>query len=511
MRGFVNMRKSGFAKMLLLALGLPVVAGAQTFKYWDVKDTSKVPKTLSATGLYTDIMAAKKTMISNAYHFEVNSALWSDGSAKKRWVLKKGTTAITYDKLSDYWGYPDSSVFVKQFAVDTVPGDTNTRFLVETRFLVSRKDTAFVDSTTTPGVKKVRMEDVWYGYSYRWNKDQKDAKLVENRGYDDTTIKVYPNGKNNPGIVKKWRFPSRDQCNLCHRVSYADTIHGRSVLGFFTAQLNRPHPTVANINQLEYFFQQNVLKGTKSVWTDTSTPRWYGIEDSTASVDSRARAYIAANCSGCHGRRGMETGGAFGIDFNYDFHTMVPQMEVKHKRIGYTWGLDTVPPFFYPKVSVANPNAYDSLPIDPALVVPGYPEKSAILYRQTARNTTPGSFDTDRNQMPPAASFEVNVKATALISRWIKEMEQIRAPNWNGIRSHFIRSNLKSPAIQNRQVILPIELAGPGLVKVSMTGINGRSVELNQVSRLAYALPGNMTPGVYIIRVNKRSFTTYLY
>ncbi len=499
--------------MLLLALGLPVLTGAQadpSFRYWNVKDTASIPRTLSATGLYTDIAAAKKTLIANAFHFEVNSALWSDGSAKKRWVLKKGATSIVYNEKSDYWGYPDSSVFVKQFAVDTIPGDTNSRLLVETRFLVSRKDTAFIDSTTTPGVKKVRMEDIWYGYSYRWDKNQKDAKLVGHRGMDDT-IRVYPNGTTNPAVFKKWRFPSRNQCNLCHRVSYSDTVHGRSVLGFFTAQLNRPHATEPNINQLEYFFAKKVLSGTKSNWTATTTPRWYGIEDSTANVDTRARAYIAANCSGCHGRRGMETGGAFGVDFNYDFHTMVPQMEVRHKRIGFTWGLDTVPPFFYPKINGNNPNAYDSLPIDPALVVPGFPEKSAILYRQTARNTTPNSWDTHRSQMPPVATFEVNLKATALIAKWIKEMEPLRAPTWNGIRTHFSRSNLKSPAIQGRQVVLPMDLAGPGLVTVSMTGINGRSVVLTQVSRLAYALPGNMTPGVYIIKVNKRAFTTYLY
>ena len=56
MRGLGNMRKSGFAKKLLFLLGIPALVGAQTypnFVYWDVRDTSKAPKLLSASGMYT--------------------------------------------------------------------------------------------------------------------------------------------------------------------------------------------------------------------------------------------------------------------------------------------------------------------------------------------------------------------------------------------------------------------------------------------------------------------------
>jgi hypothetical protein len=500
------MHKSGIAKKLLLILGLPVLASAQKFNYWNVLDTATVPKTLKASGLYKDIAAAKKVMRDSTYHFEVNSALWSDGAHKMRWVMLKYGKPIQFDLKNDYWGYPDSALFIKQFAVDTVPGDTTTRLLYETRFLINRKE--IVDSAT---MKKM---DRWYGYSYKWNRDQKDAVLVPASGMDDS-VKVFTGGtKTGPFKWKKWRFPSRTQCESCHRVDYADTVHGRSVLGFFTAQLNRPHPDTAGINQLEYFFKKNVLAGTKPDWNAATTPRWYGIQDSTtpaATVDVRARSYIAANCSGCHGRRGMETGATFGVDLNYDFHTMESKMEFRHKSTSWPFGLDTLPPFYYPKNNGNNPNNYDSLEIAPALVVPGFPEKSVILFRQMSRNTKPSDYDPDRNQMPPLASFEVNVPATNLMAKWIKDWAPIPAPRSSGVHGYAVRTRLKAPAVQGRQIILPMEMAGPGQVKVSLTGINGRTLDLNQVSRTAYALPANLTPGVYVIRVGKQSFTRYLF
>ena len=499
------MFNSGLIKKALVVLAMPVLASA-AFNYWNPLDTSTIPKKLSATGLYSNIVAAKKVMIPTSYHFEVNSALWSDDAHKTRWVLLKNNTTIVYDEKNDYWGYPDDAVFIKQFAIDTLPGDSTSRVLWETRFLVNKKEV--VDSTT---MKKM---DQWYGYSYKWNKAQNDADLVPAAGFDDT-IRVWPNGKGagKVSVMKKWRFPGRNQCDQCHRVSYADSIHGRSVLGFFTAQLNRPHPDVPTVNQLEYFFATaKILSGTKPAnWNATTVPRWRGIEDSTASVDVRARSFIAANCSGCHGFRGIETGATFGVDLNYDFHTMEPKMEFRNRTVSWPFGLDTVPPFFYRKNDTGNnPKGLDSLPIDVSLVVPGYPEKSVILFRQRARNTRPApDFDPERNQMPPLASFEVATKATALIEKWIKDMPGL--PPKVGIRAFMHRNLLKGPAIQGRIVTIPMDLAGPGLVRVSLTGIDGRTVELTQTSRTTYALPSGLGKGVYIIRVGKQNFTRYLF
>jgi len=173
---------------------MPVLASA-AFHYWNPLDTATVPKTLSATGLYTNITAApyfKKTMDTNAIHFEVNAALWSDAAHKRRWIMLKdrnrvdGKGSIKYEEKNDYWTYPDSAVVIKNFHIDTIPGDTNSRVLWETRFLVNKKDT--VDAA-----KGVFM-DQWYGYSYKWRANQLDADLVSAIGMDDT-IRVWPNAR----------------------------------------------------------------------------------------------------------------------------------------------------------------------------------------------------------------------------------------------------------------------------------------------------------------------------
>src|SRR5688500_12179274 len=118
------------AVLAALALSLPAASSA-AFNYWDAADTSKAPRTLSATGIYADIGAGR--LIAEAKPFEVNSPLWSDGSHKKRWVLLKQGQSIAFSEHDDYWGYPDSAVFIKQFAIDTVPGDTTSRRRWETR------------------------------------------------------------------------------------------------------------------------------------------------------------------------------------------------------------------------------------------------------------------------------------------------------------------------------------------------------------------------------------------
>jgi hypothetical protein len=462
------------------------------------------------TTIRAKLISAKK-LDTNIFHFDVGSALWSDNSHKTRWVMLKnrnkagGAGSIKYDEKNDYWGYPDSAIFIKQFAIDTNGLDTNSRVLWETRFLVNKKDTIDEKGTTS---------DRWYGYSYKWNPDQKDAMLVSlTRGKDDS-IRVWPNGTGagKTSKMKKWHFPSSYECERCHQVNSAesDSVHGRAVLGFFTAQLNHKHPDQPTVNQLEYFFTKKILTGTKSNWDAATTPRWYAIEDSTANVDSRARAYIASNCSGCHGRRGIEKGAAMGVDLNYDFHTMESKMEFRNRPTSWYFTLDDTAnkPVYYPKNDPANADKIDSLWIEPALVVPGYPHRSVLLFRQTQRNTEPGSYDVIRNQMPPLATFEVNTPAVNLMTRWIKEMPAQLLHS--AIRTSY-RQALKGPVIRGGMVILSGDLASPLKLAVKLTGIDGRTMDLRPISRTTFALPTGLPKGVYILRVGEKSFTRYLF
>ncbi|HLP40706.1 MAG TPA: hypothetical protein VK465_04295 [Fibrobacteria bacterium] len=494
------MHKSVFSKIGLTLLGLTALASAQ-FKYWDVADPTKAPALISQTGLYTNITA--KTMHSSANLFEVNSALWSDGSYKRRWFILKPNTKIGFKDTVDYWTYPDSAVFVKDFSIDTIEGDAKSRVLWETRFLILKKE--LVDPAKPAGPKT----DKWYGFSYRWNKAQTDAALVSDTG-ENAAIRVRPIGK--PAYMKKWKFPSPDDCRVCHNTKDTeiesrtgtgkDTLHGRTVLGFFTAQINRNN--AAGKNQIIDFFDKGLFSGTKpSLDQVNAMPRWYGIEEpltATVTNEKKARAYIAANCSGCHGTRGMTNGAVFGVTFNYDYHTGVSKMTMEYQTVSWSYGLDQLEP--------VEPGDHPTKGV--YLVTPGYPQKSAIVYRQTVRNTKPvdssTAFDVDGNQMPPRGSFEVNDKAMKVLEDWIKGIPQRSA----AIRGSFASQPLLTPAIQGRTLKVPTELLSANTV-VSMTGIDGRVLKLTASGDGVYNIPGGLTKGIYIVRVGAMSFTRYLF
>jgi hypothetical protein len=479
------------------------VSAAPGFRHWNPLDTAAVPKTLSAMGLYQDIRSPNKILDPAARAYEVNSANWSDGARQKRWVLLKPGTSIGFLEKDDYWTYPEGAVFVQELSIDTLPGDTASRVRWETRVMVNVKE-EWLDPPAT-GIK-----DTWYGYSYRWNADQKDARLVSAEGMD-SEIRTWPEGKSRPAYMKKWRFPARNQCNYCHRTDESEwteggtlqSTHGRTILGFFTAQLNRPHPDSVGRNQLDVLFSQGVLKGLRPAsWANS--PRWRAIEDNAASIDTRARAYIASNCSGCHGRRGMATNATFGVDLDLDFHDMEPRTELRHRPTSWPFGLDndSIPPKYYPKSDyVNNPKRLDSLLIVPANIVPGYPQKSVLLFRMLARNTMPGDFDANRNQMPPFGTFESDRPATALIQKWITEMGPDKS-----VRFHRGPAVSAAPeaAFQGRTLVVSREalLSKP---RVALLGLDGREVYLQRVGEGLYALPAALPKGLYYVRIGART------
>lgn len=489
-----------FGLSLAASLGLalapaPASAQAQGFKYWNPAKDSLAPATLSQTGLYVNLAANNKALISAAVYFDVNSPLYTDASAKKRWVLLKPNTSIGFREAEDYWDYPDSAVFIKQFALDTVAGDSATRILWETRLLILKKE------AIDPNAPAAKI-DAWYGFSYRWRKDQKEADLVPDTGLK-ASLRWYPQGLGKPAAVKKWLFPSRFQCLDCHRTSESDSGHGRSALGFFTAQLNLPSPLVAGKNQLADLFDRRILKGNRPLdWN--RIPRWHGLASThpDATLENRARAYIAANCSGCHGTRGRELGATRFVRFNYDFHTGRPAQSLFYDTTTWSYGLEddaAGEPVFHPTKGVY-------------LITPGYARKSVILHRQTLRNTAPPesawAYEPASNQMPPLGTYEVNQKATQVISDWINSLPAtgVTAINLPGPSA---RRDLPSPMLRNRTVFLPPALVHSGAA-VSLLDLHGRVHPLPSTSPGVHPIPSHLRPGVYIVRVGAAAFTRQL-
>ncbi len=226
------------------------------FRYWDPADTAAAPRLLSATGLYASAPGKDAKLVPEARYYEVNSPQWSDAAGKKRWVLLKPGKQIGFREMDDYWDYPDSAVFVQEFAIDTIGGEQKSRVLWETRILVNKK---------VPTDEQGKVMDRWYGFSYKWRPDQQDADLVDMRRGANESIRVWPEGTGDgkAAVMKRWHFPSIYECERCHQTTQPGNLHGRAVAGFFTAQLNRETPDSAGMNQLDWLFAKGVLAGKK--------------------------------------------------------------------------------------------------------------------------------------------------------------------------------------------------------------------------------------------------------
>jgi len=486
-----------------VGMAFPALSHA-AWQFFDPTDTAAVPKLFSQTGFYTNWAA--KTVTPEAHYYEVNSALWSDGAHKSRWIILPTGTKVTFDENNDFWDYPDGATFVKLFKHDLVPGDSTTSIWWETRVLIKK-------SGADPG-------NDWFGFSYRWNTDGSEAHLVSGDGTPDSVVNVgltfWPKGKTNPSSIKKWHFPNSFECQRCH-VPYENQdwdqdppvgIHGRSVLGFFTPQINRPSKANPSINQITEFFGAGILQwANKAGQTPTpaeiaAMPKWYSITDNTADLNMRARSYLAANCSGCHGDRGIINQATTGRPANYDFHTNKPHMSLSGYDMQISYGIE-----------------------GEALLVPGDTAKSIILYRQKHRLTYQAdlaawNMDTSPEKppkaplifqdeggppMPPLATYEEDTAATKVLAQWILAFDT--TSDIVGIRSSLHAKSLRAPTLDGRHLRVPGEMAG----KVSLFGINGREYRLQALGGSLYALPPSLQRGLYIVRVGAQSFRQYLY
>jgi hypothetical protein len=428
---------------------LIATAAHPSFNFFNPSKPDSIPKLISGTGFYGDIL--KKQISADVVPFDVNAPLWTDGAVKQRYIAVPPGQSVVYSDTADMYKYPDGAMVIKNFSVDTIPGNPASRILFETRF---------------SGVKIVGGKEKWYLWSYHWRLDQKDADLVPDSG-QDATVRVYRNGLAAAPFMKKWRFPGKTQCAACHRVQTSD---GRAVLAFFTAQLNRPWSGNPSVNQLQRFFDIGMLKLAAGATAPNFalSPKWARWDDTTASLDLRARSYVAANCSGCHGTRGILTNATQSVTLDYDYHDMKPHMDFVSKKLIGAFPLDSA-----------------------GLVVPGHPERSVLLYRQKMRNQIEGNFAAERMAMPPLGSFEPDTNAIDMMAKWIAAMGS--APVRDAIAAH---AGFGGILVRDGKLILP---AGAEAGELVLMDAKGRPSVLKRVDDRTFRIEGNPKQGIYFL------------
>jgi hypothetical protein len=473
------------------------------------------PKTLSATGFYADMAA--RTVGPGIYAFDINSPLWSDGAGKSRYlVLPKDSVVVYANDTADYV-FPEGTVFVKNFWIDTVENRPASRIFIETRMLVLQGGD-------------------WHGFSFKWRKDQTDADLVGGVN-GDGHVDSFTVRKASGSLRKKmWMFPGRSgysirntivaTCNSCH----LNRATGRqmSILGFITPQLN----LLANgRNQIEDMMEQGyMVRKNGAVYDAANAHRWYALDDSTApgaTLEKRARSYLASNCSHCHSAVPVAPISCFPI---YTFNTPRETMNYMNRASRGTWGV--VPPtddsakWIYPgkpeysvilrRISAGDSAGYRDrntkwafpgnapvIPTDPASPNPAPPRGLA---------KTAGWDGNGLIQMPPLATFEVNPLANGVIHAWIKSL-----PSGYDSTGVNVRGAEGSPhrgfAGSGFHGFLPVRnglvhLSGvlSGATKARLTDLRGRSLELSSVSPGVFRMPAGASEGVFVLTVGGRRF-----
>lgn len=342
-----------------------------------------IPSQLSQTGIFADLRTL--TPSAGVVPYEVNVPYWSDGALKRRWIALPGTGSskdpsvdriITKPGLP--WTFPAGTVFVQHFELPDRLAASGIRRL-ETRVIVRAKE---------GGV---------YGVTYRWNAQGTEAFLL----HDEQTESLTLQQADGTTTTQEWDYPSPDQCLICHNQAAG------GVLGVSYRQLERKVRYAAgsgSVNQIEAWNSAGML--SKSLdepeplapwnliripaglplpfWNIRRAGRLPPTQDSSASIESRARAYLDANCSYCHAP------GIVAADWDARFTTPLSNQ-------GIVGG------------HVRNPRGGIS-----DIVSAGSPERSLLYVRLTTSDPS--------LRMPPLGRSTVDPEAAQLLSGWIKSL-----------------------------------------------------------------------------------------
>jgi uncharacterized repeat protein (TIGR03806 family) len=230
----------------------------------------KIPLLLSQTGAFSAMRGLVPGRGLIPYDLVV--AFWSDGAVKSRWAAVPNEK-IKYSPTGD-WTFPGGTVFVKTFELPIDAANPHIKRRLETRLLV-RDDAGGV-----------------YGVVYKWRPDNSDADLLSTSQTETIPLKTASGELRN----QTWYYPSRPDCLACHNSRTS------GVLGVKARQLNRTfaYPSGVTDNELRAWNHAGLFSAALDEADLAALPTLASADDSTRSLQDRARSYLDANCSQCH-------------------------------------------------------------------------------------------------------------------------------------------------------------------------------------------------------------------
>ena len=300
------------------------LAGATASFAQATADTRRVPQRLADTGLYSDF--ASRTVDARNLPFSPQYPLWSDGSAKRRWIrLPPGKAIDARDP--ERWVFPVGTKLWKEFAWSR---------RVETRYLE-------------------RTRRGWIYASYAWTDDGADAVLAPEGGLL-TSEEVAPG--------RRHAIASVADCRNCHQ-------GGRSeILGFSALQLS-PHrdplalhaePLAPGDATLTTLVERGLVRRLPRALVERP-PR-------IPASSPRARAalgYLHANCSMCHDAEGPLA--SLGVSLRHELAALDARDQPARAALGH--------PTRYRIAAASGESVW---------IRPGAPSASAVVDRMSSRS-----------------------------------------------------------------------------------------------------------------------------
>jgi len=280
--------------------------------------------------------------------YDETTPLFSDYATKSRTVWLPPGTSATYTSDGPF-EFPVGTIVTKSFG-------WNDKW-VETRVLVN----------TANG---------WTGSSYLWNEDQTEAVYQPGGTYVDLAF-TEPDGT---PVTTTYLVPNKNECIKCH-----EDLGTIVPIGLRADRINKDftYPSGVTENEITHWSNLGILSGAP---TPDQAPVLATFSDTTLPTETRARAYLAANCAHCHSATG------------------------EARNTGLLLADDVTNPYQFGqcKTPVATGKASSDLSFD---IVPGQPDQSIMVYRMSS--TTPSIM------MPEIGRSLVDTEGVQVVSDWI--------------------------------------------------------------------------------------------
>jgi len=323
--------------------------------------------TLSSYNLFAD-KTEPRAGANTGVHYDLVTPLFTDYAHKYRFIYVPPGKKAAYN-TREALDFPVGTIIAKTF---TMPrdflNDASGEEILETRLLIHRKDG-------------------WKALPFTWRADGSDADLALAGGTRSVSW-VHSDGSQRS---TNYVIPDANSCKNCHSQTRAETGSGVNQetvivpIGPKSRFLNTDNVYGGRVvNQLVHMEAQGILAGVPADLASIETVADW--QDTGASLESRAKAYLDSNCAHCHSPGGFASNSGLFLEY--------------WRTVDTAYGICKTP--------VAAGAGSGGLQYD---IVPGRADQSILAYRMNSNEPDV--------RMPEIGRTVIHDEGVALIRDWI--------------------------------------------------------------------------------------------